>query len=224
MDDLDLRKKYLDYFKNEAKIFDFEKFIMDDDVAIDNGAVGIITPNEIAFARNIPNKGCSKPGSGSHDNTNDLLTKVLYDLSLENKMFINGSKETEYSIMQINEIKNGQNILIRMINEGYGVIHNRAICIEFPTKITTSQLEFLQYLEGMYGTLLHTIGENMVKKGEYPLIFFQKKDRKNVFCNSFRPAIEYAKENLVDDVKQVIDEKYIIGITKENIYNNEKQI
>lgn len=45
MEDTEKRKNYLEYFKNETMMFDLEKFILDNDITIDNGAIGIITPN-----------------------------------------------------------------------------------------------------------------------------------------------------------------------------------
>ena len=72
-----------------------------------------------------------------------------------------------------------------MINEGNEKKHMRAICIQFPIKITTSQLVFLKFIEEKYGELLKLTGDKMVRNGEEPLIFFQKKNRENVYCNSF---------------------------------------
>lgn len=226
MDELELRKKYKEYFENEAKTVDLIKFILDNNISIDNGVIGIVTPNQILFTRNLPKEGGNKPGSGSHDITNDILTKVLYELPLDNRIFARGSKELEYYVERNFDIKNGQNILIRMINEGNKIIHMRAICIEFPISITTSQLNFLKYLEERYGEMLKYISKRKVNNGEDSLMFFQKKNRENVYCDSFLPAIEYAEKNLIDDVKQVIEEKYIIGITMKDIMksNKDKQI
>lgn len=224
MEDLELRKNYLDYFEKECNLFDLEKFITDNNLRIDNGAIGLITPNEILFVRNLPLKKSNKPGSGSHDVTHDILTKVIYDLPLDNRIFLKDSPELEYYVERNFDIKNGQNIFIRMINEGYSVIHNRAICIEFPKSVTSKQIEFLQYLEDMYGKTLLSIGNNMVKNGEDSLVYFKKNNRESVFCNSFKEAIEYAKENLVDEKKVVIEEKYIIGMTLEDIKNKDKKI
>lgn len=132
----------------------------------------------------------------------------------------------EYYVERNFDIKNGQNIFIRMINEGNEKKHMRAICIQFPIKITTSQLVFLKFIEEKYGELLKLTGDKMVRNGEEPLIFFQKKNRENVYCNSFLPAIEYAEDFLIDDVKQVIKEIHIIGITVNDImkYKKDKQI
>lgn len=224
MEDTEKRKNYLEYFKNETMMFDLEKFILDNDITIDNGAIGIITPNQILFVRNLPREGSIKPGSGNHYDTYDILTKVLYELPLDNRKFHRGSKELEYYVERNFDIKNGQNIFIRIINEGNGLIHMRGIFIELPIKITSSQLNFLKYLEEKYRILLKTIGGKMVNNGEDSLIYFQKKNREGIFCNSFLPVIEYVKENLIDDVKQIIEEKYIIGDTIEDINNMVKQI
>lgn len=222
MEDLQLRKNYVEYIKNENDSFDLIKFILDKDISIDNGAIGIITPNQMIFVRNLPKEGGNKTGSGSHDITYDILTKVLYELPLDNRIFARGSKELEYYVERNFDIKNGQNIFIRMINEGNEIIHMRAICIEFPISITTSQLNFLKYLEERYGEMLKYISKRKVNNGEDSLMFFQKKNRENVYCDSFLPAIEYAEENLIDDVKQVIEEKYIIGQTLEDTHNKDR--
>ena len=64
----------------------------------------------------------------------------------------------------------------------------------------------------------------MVKVGETPLILFKNKDKHDTLCNSFAPLIEYAKNNLVDKNKKVIEEKHIIGTTIKDIKNRDKQI
>ena len=226
MTELELRRGYIEYANDELKIFDLIKFMFDDNIVVDNGAIGIITPNQMIFVRNLPKEGNNKPGSGNHYDTYDILTKVIYELPLDNRIFARGSKELEYYVERNFDIKNGQNIFIRMINEGNKKKHMRAICIQFPIKITTSQLVFLKFIEEKYGELLKLTGDKMVRNGEEPLIFFQKKNRENVYCNSFLPAIEYAEDFLIDDVKQVIKEIHIIGITVNDImkYKKDKQI
>ena len=77
MEDTEKRKNYLEYFKNETMMFDLEKFILDNDITIDNGAIGIITPNQILFVRNLPKESSIKPGSGNHYDTYDFLTKIF---------------------------------------------------------------------------------------------------------------------------------------------------
>lgn len=216
MNEAEIRNKYLEHYMAENEKFDMAKFILSNKSLVDNGAIILITPNQIVFTRNNPKEG-GEIGSGSHDDTYDILNKVLYDLPLNNRIFKINSKELEEAVEKNFQIKNRQNILIRMINEGKNVIHMRGIYVELPISITESQLEFLTYLEEQYGILFKYMSNEMVKDGETPLILFKNKDRQNVFCNSLAPLIEYARDNLVDKNKEVIEEKHIIGNTLEDI-------
>ncbi len=223
MNEAEIRNKYLEHYMVENERFDMSKFILSNKNLVDNGAIILITPNQIVFTRNNPKEG-GEIGSGSHDDTYDILNKVLYDLPLNNRIFKIDSKELEEALERSFQIKYKQNILIRMINEGKGVIHMRGIYVELPSSITASQLEFLIYLEEQYGIILKYISNEMVKAGETPLILFKNKERQNVLCNSFEPLIEYARNNLVDKEKEVIEEKHIIGTTIIDIKSRDKQI
>lgn len=182
MNELEIRKNYLEHYKKENDTFDMAKFILSNDIVLDNGAIITITPNQIIITRNNPKEG-GKIGSGSHDDTYDILNKVLYDLALNNRIFKINSKELEEVVEKNFQIKNKQNILIRMINEGKSVIHMRGINVELPNSITQSQLQFLIYLEEQYGIILKYISNEMVKDGETPLILFKDKARKDIYCD-----------------------------------------
>lgn len=207
MDEVKNEDEYLTYFVHENKIFDLSKFMLNDDVVMDNGACILITPNQLISTRNIPSNN-SKPGSGMHDDTNYYLTSALYETDLNRNIYI----------------REKQNILIRMINEGKDIIHIKGVSIDLPNTITLSQLEFLNYLEDNYGEVLTTISNKMMKYGELPLILFRNKDNKDIFCKSFKELIEYAKNNLLDINKEIIEEKNIIGLTLEDIRNKNKNI
>ena len=223
MKELDIRNNYLEHYKKENEMFDMAKFILSNEIVVDNGAIILITPNQIVITRNNPKNG-GKIGSGSHDDTYDILNKVLYDLPLNNRIFKIDSKELEEAVERNFQIKYKQNILIRMINEGKSVIHMRGVFIELPSSITESQLEFLIYLEEQYDVLFKSMSNEMVKDGETPLIMFKNKERQDVYCNSFEPLIEYAKNNLVVKNKEVIEEKHIIGTTLDDIKCKDKQM
>ena len=128
MNELEIRKNYLEHYKKENEMFDMSKFFLSNDIVLDNGAIIAITPNQLIITRNNPKEG-GKIGSGSHDDTYDILNKVLYDMPLNNRIFEIGSKELEDAVEKNFEIKNKQNILIRMINEGKSIIHMRGINI-----------------------------------------------------------------------------------------------
>jgi len=223
MNELEIRKNYLEHYKKENEMFDMSKFFLSNDIVLDNGAIIAITPNQLIITRNNPKEG-GKIGSGSHDDTYDILNKVLYDMPLNNRIFEIGSKELEDAVEKNFEIKNKQNILIRMINEGKSIIHMRGINIELPDSITESQLQFIIYLEEKYGIIFKYLSNEMVKNGETLLIIFKNKDRQDIFSNSFATLIEYAKNNLVDKKKEVIEEKHIIGTTIDDIKSKDKQI
>ena len=207
MNDIYNKEKYLEFFNNENQTFDFKRFIQNDDIVMDNGACILITPNQLLITRNIPGEN-GKPGSGMHDDTNYILTSTLYETNLKTNR----------------DIRENQNILIRMINEGKDIIHIRGISIDLPNTITYSQLEFLQYLEDNYGEVLTSISDKMMQYGELPLILFKSKENRDVFCKSFKDVIEYAKNNLVDPNKKIIEENSIIGLTIEDIHNKNKKI
>ena len=115
MKELDIRNNYLEHYKKENEMFDMAKFILSNEIVVDNGAIILITPNQIVITRNNPKNG-GKIGSGSHDDTYDILNKVLYDLPLNNRIFKIDSKELEEAVERNFQIKYKQNILIRMIN------------------------------------------------------------------------------------------------------------
>lgn len=217
MNDVEIRKTYLRYYKLENNTFDLAKFILNNNVLINNGAIILITPNQILFSKNNPNNDENK-GSGTHDTTNDLLTKTIYNLPFDSRKYTDDSKELKC----IEKIKNDQNILIRLINEGNKIIHMRAIFVELPTSVTLSQIGFLQYLEYNYGNLLKRISTNMVNSYEDSLIVFNTKKHESIYCHSFEPIINYAKENLLDNRKEIIEENYIFGTTKEDIETYKK--
>ena len=216
MNEIDIRNEYLEHYKRENDAFDMANFILNNEIVVDNGAIILITPNQVVITRNNPKEG-GKIGSGSHDDTYDILNKVLYDLPFNKRIIKTESKELEEEFEKEFQIKNKQNILIRMINEGKSVIHMRGIYVELPSTITESQLEFLIYLEEQYGIIFKFMSNEMVKDGETPLICFKDKARKDVFCNSFEPLIEYARKNLVDKEKDVIVESHLIGTTLNDI-------
>ena len=223
MKEAEIRNRYLEHYKYENDTFDMSKFFLSNKIVVDNGTIILITPNQIVFTRNNPKEG-GKIGSGSHDDTYDTLSKVLYDLPFTNRIFKIDSKELEETLERSFQIKYKQNILIRMINEGKSIIHMRGIYVELPSSITESQLKFLVYLEEQYGLLFKYLSNEMVKVGETPLVLFKNKDKHDTLCNSFAPLIEYAKNNLVDKNKKVIEEKNIIGTTIKDIKNRDKQI
>lgn len=223
MNEIDIRNKYLEHYKHENDTFDMASFILNNEIVVDNGAIILITPNQVVITRNNPKEG-GKIGSGSHDDTYDILNKVLYDLPFNKRIIKTESKELEEEFEKEFQIKNKQNILIRMINEGKSVIHMRGIYVELPSTITESQLEFLIYLEEQYGIIFKFISNEMVKDGETPLIIYKNKEKQDVLCNSFAPLIDYARDNLVDKNKEVIKEKYIIGKTIEDIKIKDKRI
>lgn len=223
MKDLENRNKYLEFYEKETNIFDLNKFISSNDIEINNGAIIAITPNQIVFTRNIP-KPNLKIGSGSHDDTYYILTCILYNLPITNRLFVFDDKKLEEDVRKNNYIREEQNILIRMINEGKSFIHMRALFVELPKTITNSQLEFLIYLENIYGETLKTISKEMVNSGELPLLYFKTIDNEDKYCLSFEPLIEYAKNNLVKDNKHIISEEYIIGTTLDNIKSSNKHI
>ena len=190
-------QEYMNYYQKEISSFNLDEFLLDDNTSQANGAVGVITPNQLVFTRTI------NSGRGPHGKTFDTLTSIMYNLPITDEFKINETNNKIYTI------STEQNILIRMINEGEGEMHQRGLIFYLPDNITESQVEFLVYLEDRYKTLF----QNISKTDGEPLIFFRTLDNKNQYCDSLTPLIEYAKSNLVTDNKKIISEENYMGIT-----------
>ena len=216
MEEIKKRNELAEYYMQEHKNFDFHKFLLNENLLLNNGAIILITPNQIIFTRNNPNEG-SVPGSGGHADTYDTLNKIIYGLPLNNKIYKDNPEYLDYIREAGFQIKYCQNIEIDIINEGHGIIHMRAIRIVLPKTITKEQLSFLEYLQSEYGDLLNNISIMMRENFEDHLITFKTKDGKNLYVDNFIPVIEYAKDNLIDNEKKVITENNIFGITIDDI-------
>ena len=216
MNEIEKRNKYLNYYAQQTKTFDLNEFMTTDNTKINNGAIFLITPNQIVFTKNLPKHG-AEPGSGFHEDTVDMLNYALYDLSLSDEELEKTNRTNKY-------LKEEQNIIFRMINE-FGVRYSvKGIFVDYPPTITKNQLDFLEYIEQIYGNLLKRISNDLMNEGKGPLIVFKTKENDDIFCTSIDTFIEYAEQNLLVDNKKIIQENHIIGTTMENINNKDKQI
>ena len=163
----------------------------------------------------IPTKTLDKGqgiGSGFHDETKYFLTKILYNIPIKYEEETIEQKDKE------NYLGGNQNIVLRMLNETpvnfYGLCGNiKSIWIDFPNKITTSQVEFLKQLEQQYGEYLKQISIKQQQEIGGSLIGFKQKDASIIEDHTFKSAIIYAEQYLVDNSLDIICEDIIIGKT-----------
>ena len=204
------KQELYSFFLNEHKTFKLENFFEKEETKKDNGALILITPNQMIFSRTL-DKGTGI-GSEYHEETKQLLTKVLYNIPLEYK------EETTYEKDKENYLQQNQNIMLRMINETpvyfYGFCGNiKSIWIDFPKTITTTQLIFLKQLEKDYGEVLKQVSIKQEQEIFDKLIGFSNHQNQVMTDHTFKQAIDFAEKYLIDDSIEIIDEDIIIGKT-----------
>ena len=202
------KEELFNFFKQEHQSFNLKSFFEKEETKKDNGALILITPNQIIFTRTI-DKGTGI-GSGMHEDTKFFLTKLLYNIPL------NYNEETIEQKDKENYLAESQNIMIRLFNETpidfYGLCGNiKNIWIDFPKNITTTQLSFLKQLEKEYGEFLREVSIKQEQEITGELIGFSNNKKQAITDHTFQKAIEYAENYLIDDSIEIINEDIIIG-------------
>ena len=199
---MDNRSKFEAYITNSINHFDLKKFFLENGDKKSNGAVGIITPNQMILTKTLDD------GEFDHNPTFQAITEFIYSIPF-NYDIDNQDKYYKKELF----LKKHQNIYIRMFNEQFSSLFGniKSIWIEFPDTITSAQLLFLEYIEDKYGQFLREISIQQNIEDRDPMVGFNNLNGNTILDHSFEKAIQHSKEYLLDDNKDIIEEDYIIG-------------
>lgn len=200
------KEEIIKYLQKEIETFDLKQYLKENNKSKDNGAFGIITPNQMILSRTL------NEGKEDHNPTYDKVMKILYSIPLSNSKEYN-SKE-QYLIKH-------QNIYLRLFNEQVIPLFGnmKSIWIHLPDSVTEEQLTFLKQLEQEYGNFIKQISLKQCEIDQDPLVGFNKLNGETILGDSFKLVIEYIEKNLLNNHNDIVEEDIIIGKTlKENNY------